>query len=130
MARYQVGDRLRHTNGGGLWEVLARVQAGDYRLKCVEAGLGSTLGREDTMHLEYMERSFVIESGPGRLRSIVIHQNAQTGEELGRRDLGPEDDYILVLGPEFYVSYMQNFPGTGTTQITIKRATEDKGEKR
>jgi hypothetical protein len=120
VARYRVGDRLRHTNGGGRWEVLAQ-DGTDYLLKCIEAGPGSHLGREDTMHLEYMERSFVIESGPDRLCSIVIHQNAETGEEIDRRELGPEDDYIVVLGPEFAVSYIQEY-ANGTTQLTIKRA--------
>lgn len=125
--RFQVGDVLQHTNGGGRWKVLAKIQAGDYRLKCIEAGPGSHLGREDNMHLDYMLRSFVVESGPGRLRSIVIHQNAETGEEIGRRELGPDDDYVLVLGPEFHVAHLQEYPGTGTTQITIKRAPA-KGE--
>jgi hypothetical protein len=69
-----------------------------------------------------MERSFVVESGPGRLRSTVIHVNADTGDEIGRRELGPEDDYVLVTGPEFHLSHVTEYPGTGTTQLTIKRA--------
>lgn len=124
--RYRVGDVLRHTNNGGRWKVTGRDGA-DYAAECIEAGPGSTLGRTQTFHPEYMERSFVIESGPDRLRSTVIHVDAETGAELGRRELGPEDDYVLVLGPEFHVSHLQEYPGTGTTQITIKRAPEGEG---
>jgi hypothetical protein len=30
------------------------------------------------------------------------------------------DDYVIVLGPERYVSHVQNYPGKGTVVLTIK----------
>lgn len=30
------------------------------------------------------------------------------------------DDYVIVLGPDRYISHINNYPGTGTVVLTIK----------
>lgn len=53
-------------------------------------------------------------------RAIVTTTDAETGEELGRMEMGPESDYVIVTGPNFHIAHEQRF-ANGTTQLTIKR---------
>ncbi|HET7455426.1 MAG TPA: hypothetical protein VFJ76_07895 [Solirubrobacterales bacterium] len=122
---YRDGDKLRHLNGGGLWEVLEYIggPGEDFRCKCIEEGPGSTLGRVENFHLEYMERSFRVEAGigPDRRRVVVRTIDIDTDEVLDESRMCPDDDYVIVTGPKYEVAALQRWPSSGTTQLTIKR---------
>jgi hypothetical protein len=53
--------------------------------------------------------------------AIVTTTDAETGEVLGREEMGPDSNYVLVLGPNYDLTHTQVFPKSGTVQLTIKR---------
>lgn len=52
---------------------------------------------------------------------------AEATGEIHQKVMGPDADYVLTLGPEFYVAHEQVYPGKGTTILTIKRREGDRG---
>lgn len=54
--------------------------------------------------------------GKARVTTII----EPTGE-IEQKVMGPDADYVLTVGPKFHLEHEQIYPGTGTTQLTIKR---------
>lgn len=54
-------------------------------------------------------------------RAVVTTTDKETGDVLGRVEMGPDSDYVIVCGPNYYVSNEQVYPQSGTVQLTIKR---------
>jgi hypothetical protein len=51
---------------------------------------------------------------------LIRTDNLGTGEK-GAAYLGPDGDYVILVGPN-YTCATTEYPGTGTTQLTVKRA--------
>lgn len=59
-----------------------------------------------------------------RDRCLVTTMVEPTGV-FEQKIMGPDADYVLTLGPNYELAHEQIYPGSGTTQLTIKRIGPD-----
>lgn len=57
-------------------------------------------------------------------RAIVETRLEDTGEVVGRQIMDTNADYVVIVGPDYFVAHENHF-ANGTTTLTIKRKADD-----